>query len=88
MSINYASKMIDAINYELPGLTPELAQLYSLLALVKGAETTLEDVHNAWAIWTTVVRGQHKSLIPFAELTSAIQELDREYMEGIHRAAK
>ena len=85
---NYASEVITWINVELPGLKPSLAQLYALLALVKGTDTTLEDVHDAWAVWTAATRGDHRSLIPFAELSHEVQELDREYMDGIHRAAQ
>lgn len=84
---NYVSAVINKVNNELPGLDPELAQLYALLALVKGDATSLEDVHDAWAVWTAATRGSHRSLLPFTELTTDVQELDREYMNGIHRAA-
>jgi hypothetical protein len=86
--INYASEVMRRIHTELPGLDPALAQLYALLALTKGTETSLKDVHDAWSLWTAVVRGSHKSLIPFNQLTPAVQELDRKYMEGIHRASE
>jgi hypothetical protein len=85
---NYAAAMIERINQELPGLDSTLANLYALLALTKGTATTLEDVHDAWAIWTAQGRGTHKSLIPFSELPPDVQELDRKYMDGIHRAAR
>lgn len=85
---NYAVAMIDRINRELPGLDPSLTNLYALLALTKGMTTTLEDVHDAWSIWTATTRGAHKSLLPFAELAPEVQELDREYVDGIHRAAR
>lgn len=84
---NYAASMITRIERELPGLDPTLANLYALLALTKGEETSLEDVHDAWAIWTATTRGTHRSLIPFAELSPEVQELDRKYVDGIHRAA-
>jgi hypothetical protein len=84
---DYATGMVERINRELPGLDPALAQLYALLVLTKGTSTTLEDVHDAWAIWTATTRGHHRSLIPFAELTREVQDLDQEYMDGIHRAA-
>lgn len=83
---NYAAEMLERVNRELPGLKPELAQLYTLLALTKGPATTLEDVHDAWSIWVATTRGAHKSLIPFAELAYEVQELDRKYVDGIHRA--
>lgn len=85
---NYVAEIITRINIELPGLEPALAQLYALLALTKGTGTTLEDVHDAWSIWTATTRSSHRSLIPFAELSHEVQELDREYMDGIHRVAR
>jgi hypothetical protein len=84
---NYATEMIHRVNRELPGNDPALVHLYALLALTKGTDTTLEDVHHAWCIWTATTRGEHRSLIPFAELSHDVQELDSEYMDGIHRAA-
>ena len=87
---NYINNILDTIHNELPGLTPELASFYALLALTKGKDTTLEDVHDAWAVWTVTVRGRpdHPSLVPFIELSYDVQELDRKYTEGIHNAAK
>lgn len=86
---NYAHAMINQVCEELPGIDPDLACLYALLALAKGNETSLEDVHDAWSIWTTAIRGRsdHKALVPFDELPVEIQELDRKYMNGIHYAA-
>jgi len=86
---DYATAMVKQINDELPGLDPELVQLYALLALTKGHKTTLEDVHDAWAVWTATTRNRtdHPSLIPFSDLAVDVQELDRKYMSGIHRAA-
>jgi hypothetical protein len=86
--------MIDQINKEMlsvgSDLSSDLAGLYALLALTKGVETTLEDVHDAWAVWTATVRGRpdHRSLVPFDELDRETQEMDRIYMDGIHRAAR
>jgi hypothetical protein len=48
-----------------PGLDPELARLYVLLVLVKGQHATLEDVHDAWAVWRNHTRPAHRSLVPF-----------------------
>lgn len=86
--MNYVLDTIRRINAESPGLEPELAQLYALLALVKGQDTTLRDVHDAWSTWRTVTSPAHRSLVPFGELSPEVQELDREYMDAIHRAAK
>lgn len=88
--MSYVTDMVRRIDDELPGLDPALAALYALLALAKGTGTTLEDVHDAWAVWTATVRGRpdHPALVPFSELTIDVQELDRKYMTGIHAAAR
>lgn len=87
--MSYITAMIDQINEQIPNLEPELAGLYALLALTTGPETSLEDVHDAWAVWTATTRNRpdHPSLVPFNELDPKTQELDREYADGIHRAA-
>lgn len=66
----------------------DLCLLYAILALTKGKETTLKDVHEAWGAWKHL-RGvhEHKSLIPFEQLTPGVQELDRPYMEAIHASS-
>jgi hypothetical protein len=86
---NYITAMVGRINEELPDLEPQLAGLYALLALTKGTSTTLRDVHDAWGVWMATVRGRldHPALVPFDELATDVQELDRSYMTGIHNAA-
>lgn len=85
--MNYVDAMLDRIWEEYPRLDKGLAELYALLALVKGRETSLEDVHDAWSVWRHRTLPNHRSLVPFDELASDVQELDRPYMEAIHRAA-
>lgn len=85
---NYVQAAIEALNDAFPGLEPDLARLYTLLVLVKGEQTTLEDVHQAWAVWRNITNPAHRSLIPFSELSSEVQEMDREYMDAIHVAAR
>lgn len=85
--VNYVERMIVLVNEELPGLDRPLSELYALLALTKGGSVTLEDVHDAWAMWRNRTNPTHKSLVLFDQLDLSVQELDREYMDGIHRAA-
>ncbi len=66
----------------------ELLGLYTLLVLSRGINTRLIDVHDAWAIWRNKTNPAHKSLVPFADLTKEIQELDQEYVAAIHATAR
>jgi hypothetical protein len=86
--MTYAQHALKVLNGNCPGLDPELAQLYALLALTRGTRTTLQDVHDAWAVWRCGTRPDHPSLVPFDQLTPEVQELDREYMNAIHRTAR
>lgn len=73
------SKKIDVEN--------DLLDLYTLIVFLKGKTATLEDIHDAWSIWRNNTKPDHKSLIPFDELSPEIQELDREYMLAIHETS-
>lgn len=65
----------------------ELLDLYALLVLVRGMLCTLPDVHEAWAVWTLRERPDHRSLIPFDDLTPEVQALDGVYRDAIVAAA-
>ena len=65
----------------------DLLDLYTLLVLSRGTTTQKCDVHDAWAVWRTKTNPEHKSLIPFEELTPEVQELDEEYAEAIRKTA-
>ena len=82
---------------EKTGLKGEkLVRLYALLALVKGEDVTLEDVHDAWAMDMNFNEKNppycyghdHKSIVPFDQLSVETQERDREYVEAIKEVAK
>lgn len=61
---------------------------YALLCLTKGEATTCQDVHDAWSAWATQVVPSHRSLVPFKDLSPAVQELDRPYRDAIREVAK
>lgn len=84
---NYFTRAMDAVRRELPNAEDDIVRLYALLTLTTGAATTMEHVHDAWSAWTVVRRPDHRSMIPFAELSPEVQEFDRKYMEVIHRVA-
>lgn len=83
---NYIQHMIDFIRDELPGIDPGLAELYALLALTRGGECTLQDVHDAWGVWRNRTNPEHQSLVPFHALRPEVQLLDGDYRDAIVRA--
>lgn len=85
--MNYVQEKIDELG-KILNLPAELMDLYILLVFVKGEDVTLKDVHDAWSVWKNRIRPDHHSLIPFDELSEAVQELDRKYAEGIAKVAK
>lgn len=85
--MNYIQKTIELLKEEIPDCDNDLLGLYSLLVLSKGINTSLEDVHDAWAIWRNVTNPKHKSLIPFSELSTEVQDLDEKYMKAIHKVS-
>lgn len=84
---NYISRVMLVLDNMLPGLPPELLDLYVNLVLSTGVETSLENVHDAWSIWKNRIDPTHKSLIPFNELSFEVQELDRKYADAIRSVA-
>ena len=65
-----------------------LYRLYALLALVKGAHVTAEDVHDAWAVWITERNSGYLSLVPFVELDQDVQESDQPFVDSIRQVAR
>jgi hypothetical protein len=68
------------------GDTTQLFRIYALLALSRGESVTLEDVHNAWAVWMLEQNTSHEALVPFAQLDSETAEEDRPFVRAIHQA--
>lgn len=64
-----------------------LYALYALLVAAKGEETSLRDVHDAWATWMALRGIEHESAIPFEELSSAVQAEDQPFVDAIRRVA-
>lgn len=62
--------------------------LYALLARVKGAETTAEDVHDAWSLWALEHRSQSTCIIPFSDLSAEYQKQDEPFVRAIHIVAQ
>lgn len=91
--MNYIEIIATEIYYEVEGHRDipvnerSLYWMYAMLALAKGQDTTPEDVHNAWAAWRTGTMPEHRSLVPFGDLSDEVRRLDEPYATAIHRAA-
>lgn len=64
-----------------------LWRIYALLALTTGVETTSRHVHDAWSVWQAGIFPEHRSLIPFEELTPEVQAYDDKYRDAIRLVA-
>lgn len=69
-------------------LTTALTDLYTLLVLTVGEDCTSKHVHDAWAVAMWRHHPNHRSLVPFGDLTPAVQALDVEFRDAVRRAAK
>lgn len=81
--MNYIQKAKEILSKKID-VENDLLNLYTLLVFTKAGKATLEDIHDAWSIWRNETKPDHKSLIPFSELTQEVQEMDREYTEAIN----
>ena len=82
---------IEAVRKDLEkesGCHGALLDLYVLLAFTLGDRVELIDVHDAWAIWKNKSMPDHRSLIPFNELSVEVQNLDNKYCEAIKTVAR
>jgi len=84
---NYVQKAREILASKI-NVEQDLLDLYTLLVLTKGESCLLVDVHDAWAVWRNKTVPEHRSLIPFRDLSPEVQELDREYMVAIQETAK
>ena len=81
---HHAGDDFDAMNRN----DQRLYRIYAVLCLSKGTDTTLKDVHDAWSAWRAHTMPEHRSIIPFEELTPETQALDAPYRDAIHQAAQ
>ena len=65
----------------------DLFRIYALLAQVKGAHVTAEDVHDAWALWMLGQERDHSSIKPFRELDPSTRREDLPFVEAIRTVA-
>lgn len=80
---NYVQQVKDALSEFHPRLAPELLDMYALLVFVQGEDVTRENVHDAWSVWKNNIRADHRSLIPFEQLSEEVQMMDEKYANSI-----
>lgn len=88
--MNYINKIKNLLEKELKmeGTSYEdLLDVYALLVLVVGTKCTNENIHDAWSIWQNKTEPNHRSLIPFNELTREVQDLDEPYRQAVIKVA-
>lgn len=86
--MNYIDKIKKLLMEDNQNIDDTYANVYALLVLVTGENTTLENVHDAWSVLKNPIRPDHKSLIPFDELTKEVQDLDQEFVDSIRKVAR
>ena len=88
--MNYIQKIKDLLEEELKmkGTDYEgLLDYYGLLVFTVGVNCTQEHIHDAWSLWQNETHPEHRSLIPFEELTKEVQELDEPYRLAVVKVA-
>jgi hypothetical protein len=91
----YIDTVADKIATEANIKNRSLLQLYTLLVLTKGENITLEDVHDAWAtsmnfrpVTPNCYGHEHKSIVPFNQLSEETQNKDVKFVKKLQKIAK
>ena len=69
----------------------ETIKMYALLVLTKGKDITLSDIHDGWSMVMNFKESnppycyghEHKSLVPFNQLSKETQDRDIKYLEAL-----
>jgi hypothetical protein len=73
---------------QIPSDSDELFRLYAVLSLSRGITVTDADVHAGWVAWASTRERDHPSLVPYAELPSDAQMIDRPHRDAIRAVAR
>ena len=93
MTLNYLDEIAVAIQREAdPDAAPPdeflpLYRIYAVLLLARGEHVSAEDVHNAWVAWASATDPASEHLVPFTDLTPAVQYLDEPFAAAIRAVA-
>ncbi len=92
--MSYIDELAAEIRRQIPpdllpdGDTTGLFRIYAVLAMAKGDQVELEDVHDAWSAWMSDRNPEHESLIPLDELPEDVQGADKPYLDAITTIAR
>lgn len=86
--MSYVDTVRTHLTHHLPDQDPALIDLYTLLALTRGAHVTGADVHNAWALWRSRNWPSHPDLVPFEQLDADAQARDEPFAVAIRQAVE
>ena len=92
----YIDKVVKRVEEETKLKSKQLVRYYSALVLIKGEDVTLEDIHDVWSMDMNYRESNppycyghdHKSIVPFNELSKETQDKDVKYLEALKRVAK
>jgi hypothetical protein len=85
--MTYINDIITDLAPRIPETKPELTRMYALLVLAVGTSCTRENVHDAWAAYTSGTRPDHRDIIPFGYLSPETQARDEKYAAIIRLVA-
>ena len=87
--MSYIEKIATLVKEQIPksslpsGDTSALFALYAVLVLIKGQNVSREDVHHAWSAWMFTIDPEHKSIVPFSELSEETKAQDQPFVDAI-----
>ncbi len=67
-----------------------LIQMYTVLAMKSGKDTTESDIHDVWSLWTLLTRNnpKHKNLVAFDKLDDRTKALDKVDLWAVHETSE
>jgi hypothetical protein len=92
----YIDKVVKRVEEETKLKSKQLVRYYSLLVLIKGEDVTLKDIHDGWSMNMNYRESNppycyghdHRSIVPFNELSKETQDKDAKYLEALKKVAK
>lgn len=84
---NYVQLAQSRLRTALPGPDADLLRLYTLVALVKGVDTTHADAHDAWSVWRSATDPRHPSIEPYDQIPGDVLALDTSIVDAIRLVA-